>query len=143
MLQSYLCLEFCQRIFVVGDILRAMETALRSSITNNINRLEAFSRLGLLTMTIHANLINLKKYVVPVVSVWLATTTITVILNFYVFIEYSDYSNYALTLLQIRTVILILFVVVMMVVHDSRMESQVSERSRATRNTFGPILDTF
>ena len=143
MLQGYIFLEFCLKIFVVGDILRAMERALRSSITNNINRLEAFSRLGLLTMTIHANLISLKKYVVPILSVCLGTTTITVILNFYIFIEYSDYNNCALMLLQIRTVVLILFVVVMMFVHDSRMDSQVSEHSRATRNTFGPILDTF
>ncbi|KAJ3663982.1 hypothetical protein Zmor_008191 [Zophobas morio] len=143
MLQGYIFLEFCLKIFVVGDILRAMERALRSSVTNNINRLEAFSRLGLLTMTIHANLLNLKKFVVPIMMVWLGTTTVTVILNFYIFIEYSDYYNCALMLLQIRTVILILFVVVMMFVHDSRMDSQVSEHSRATRNTFGPILDTF
>jgi hypothetical protein len=88
-----------------------------------------FARASRLVLFIHRNLELLKKYTNNIFPVWVLTMTINLILNIYFLVKYSDYNIYALSMLQVRTITLILYLWTMLYFHDMQLIDPVSKLS--------------
>jgi hypothetical protein len=126
--QNYLALEYCQKMVLIGSIVKAIKASLESA-SGSSGLENIFARASRLVLFIHRNLELLKKYTNNIFPVWVLTMTINLILNIYFLVKYSDYNIYALSMLQVRTITLILYLWTMLYFHDMQLIDPVSKLS--------------
>lgn len=121
LVQTLSCFEFCYRIMMQANTL----TALRNSLISEKLSEKLVARYIRFAMVLHRNLIMILEFIKYFISLWIFTTTISLILNIFILVRYKD-SNVGVFLLQLRTFSSIVSLIFMLVVHDNQLRNKVS-----------------
>lgn len=121
LLHTFICFEFCFRVLMLGSSLKA----LKYSLSFEKIRGEIVVRYIRFVMVIHRNVIMILQFIKYFLSLWILTTTISLILNIFILVRYKG-NNTGVFLLQIRTFSAILSLLFMLVVHDTQLQKTVS-----------------
>jgi hypothetical protein len=135
--QCYMAAQFIQRIIVVGRILDAVKTSLQTTLniatflhTVNSKRSSwSFEKYSCLVLVVSKNLNLLMKFVTSWLVPWVLIIILTLILNFYIFLEYNHYNAHALCLLLARTMTTVVGTVFVFYIHDTHLKAKVSRRT--------------
>ena len=142
-LQCYIAAEFMQKIFIIGKVLQAVMTSVKSTLNvrlflNTVSSQKvvlksAFARYSHLVLCLNENLNLLMKFMTSCLVTWILLLTLSLILNFYIFCEYVDYNFGALCALQYRTMAIIFGISGLLLSHDCQLKQKVSGTILNTR----------
>ena len=125
--QTFMLLENYIKLEIGGLILKSVKESLLRNRESG-TKLDNFRRLSTLVMVFQHTLCLWMQYMTFLLSTWMLTTTIMIIFNIYVFVEYDNTGHLsAVGVLGFRTLVTICLIAKMLSMHDSEFKDRVSD----------------
>lgn len=135
--QFYICLDFCQKVRIVGRSLDNFKNTIEKTLSDQaypifttkrhrINLEMALKRFSNFFLVLSTNMNLLMDYVTTTIIVFCSAVIGILVINIYLLIESSDFNYYVLAWIELRTLGTIFLIVAVFVTAERNLNAKVS-----------------